>query len=122
DNQFTVTGNGVVQTEGKLKVLRREKGDRTNIFDDAQFVGIEDNYFLSVIKPTRGGQAVIHRIDLRNGKEVRKELYAGVNAASDGSVAGSVFFGPKQTKILEQYGLDSTLQFGFFGFIGRLLL
>jgi YidC/Oxa1 family membrane protein insertase len=122
DSQFIVTGNGVAQTEGKLKVLRREKGDRVNIYDNAQFVGIEDNYFLTAIKPIKSGQAVIRRVDLLNGKEVRKELYASVNAAPDGTLTGQAFFGPKQTKILEGYGLDSTLQFGFFGFIGRILL
>ncbi|HEX3580333.1 MAG TPA: membrane protein insertase YidC [Thermoanaerobaculia bacterium] len=122
DSRFIVTGNGVAQTEGKLKVLAREKGDRVSIFDGVQFVGIEDNYFLTVIKPAKGGQAVIHRADFKEGKEVRKELYAGVNATSDGTVSGQAFFGPKQTKIVEAYGLDSTLQFGFFGFIARILL
>jgi YidC/Oxa1 family membrane protein insertase len=122
DSQFIVTGNGVVQSEGKLKVLRREKTDRISNFSDVQFAGIEDNYFLTVLKPTRGGDAIIRRIEIKLPKEIRKELYAGVNAASDGTVAGQAFFGPKQTKVLEEYGLDSTLQFGFFGFIGRILL
>lgn len=122
DNRFTVTGNGLAQIEGKLKVLAREKGDRVNIYDDVQFVGIEDNYFLTVLKPAKGGQAVIHRADFKAGKETRKELYAGVNAAADGTVSGQAFFGPKQTKVVEAYGLDSTLQFGFFGFIARILL
>lgn len=122
DSRFIVTGNGLAQTDGKLKVLAREKGDRVNIFDNAQFVGIEDNYFLTVLKPAKGGEAVIHRADFKEGKEVRKEYYAGVNAAADGTVSGQAFFGPKQTKIVEAYGLDSTLQFGFFGFIARILL
>ena len=122
DSQFIVTGNGVAQSEGKLKVLRREKGDNVNLFDNVQFAGIEDNYFLTVLKPAKSGPAVIHRAEFREGKEVRKELYAAVNAAGDGTVSGQAFFGPKQTKILEGYGLDSTLQFGFFGFIARILL
>ena len=126
ENQFNtafyVTGNGVAQTQGKLQVLRREKGDRVNLYDDVQFVGVEDNYFLTVVRPAKGGQAIIRRADFKVGKEIRKELYAGVNAAGDGTVSGQAYFGPKQTKILEAYGLDSTLQFGFFGFIGRILL
>ncbi|HEV8434930.1 MAG TPA: membrane protein insertase YidC [Thermoanaerobaculia bacterium] len=122
DSRFVVTGNGIAQTEGKLKVVGREKGDRVNVYDDIQFTGIEDNYFLTVLKPAKGGQAVIHRAEFKDGKEIRKELYAGVNAASDGTVSGQAFFGPKQTKILEAYGLDSTLQFGFFSFIARVLL
>ena len=122
DSQFIVTGDGVVQTDGKLKVLRREKTDRISNFSDVQFAGVEDNYFLTVLKPTHAGDAIIRRADFKLQKETRRDLYAGINAAGDGTVAGQAFFGPKQTKVLEQYGLDSTLQFGFFGFIGRLLL
>ena len=124
DSQFTVTGNGVVQIDDKLKVINREKGDRFNVFDNAQFVGIEDNYFLAALRPVKGGAAIIQRADFPDPakKEVRKDVYAALNAASDGTVAGSAFLGPKQTKILEKHGYASTLQFGFFGFIGRLLL
>jgi YidC/Oxa1 family membrane protein insertase len=125
DTQFFTTGNGVVQREGKLKILAREKSDRVSIFEDVQFVGIEDNYFLSVLKPTKSGDGIIRRIDVKSGDPKvpgRKELYAGLNAAPDGSVAGQAFFGPKQSKILEKYGFDSTMQYGFFGFIARFLL
>jgi YidC/Oxa1 family membrane protein insertase len=125
DTQFFTTGNGVMQREDKLKILPREKSDRISIFDGVQFVGIEDNYFLAALKPTKSGEAVIRRIEVRSDDPkipARKELYAGVNAASDGSVAGRAFFGPKQSTILERYGLESTMQFGFFGFIARFLL
>ena len=124
DSQFIVTGNAVVQIDDKLKVINREKGDRFNVYDNAQFVGIEDNYFLTALRPAKSGAAIIQRAEFPDPakKESRKDLYAGLNAASDGTVAGSAFFGPKQTKILEKYNYASTLQFGFFGFIGRLLL
>jgi YidC/Oxa1 family membrane protein insertase len=122
DSQFIVTGNGVVQIDDKLKVLNREKTDRISVIDNAQFVGIEDNYFLAALRPSRSGEAIIRRIETGDKKAPRKELYAGLNAAPDGVVAGTAFFGPKQTKVLEAYGYASTLQFGFFGFIGRLLL
>ncbi len=125
DTQFFTTGNGVMQREGKLTILPREKTDRISIIDGVQFVGIEDNYFLAVLRPTRGGEAFVRRIDAPSGDPkvpARKELYAGVNAAADGTVAGQSFFGPKQSKILETYGLESTMQFGWFGFIARILL
>src|SRR6185436_997465 len=51
DSQFIVTGNGVVQIDDKLKVLNREKTDRISTFESAQFVGIEDNYFLAALRP-----------------------------------------------------------------------
>jgi YidC/Oxa1 family membrane protein insertase len=124
DSQFIVTGNAVVQIDDKLKVINREKGDRFNVLDNAQFVGIEDNYFLTALRPVKSGAAIIQRAEFPDPtkKEARKDLYAGLNAAGDGTVTGSAFFGPKQTKILEKYFYASTLQFGFFGFIGRLLL
>ncbi|HYM59827.1 MAG TPA: membrane protein insertase YidC [Thermoanaerobaculia bacterium] len=124
DSQFIVTGNGVMQREDSLKVVNREKADRVQSWDAPfQFVGIEDNYFLTAIKPDRSGSAVLRRIEVPAGKdEKRMELYAAVNAAPGGVVSGSAFFGPKKTDILDRYGLEKTLQFGVFGVIGRFLL
>ncbi len=122
DNRIIITGNGLVQRDGSLDVLPREKGDRLRIYGPVDFIGIEDNYFLSVLRPTKGDGAVLRRIDVTAGTEVRKELYAGVNAGPDGVIAGNAFFGPKETKLLDRYGLASTLQFGTFGIIARFLL
>jgi YidC/Oxa1 family membrane protein insertase len=124
DTQIVVTGNGVVQRNDKLTVIRREKADAFDIFTDLQFIGIEDNYFLAVIRPTTADGGVMRRIEVpvEGSKDKRRELYAAVNATSSGIVAGTTFWGPKQVKIAEKYGYDSTLQFGYFGFIGRILL
>ncbi|GAC1437252.1 MAG: membrane protein insertase YidC [Thermoanaerobaculia bacterium] len=122
DSRIIITGNGIVQREGSLDVLPREKGDRLRIYGPVDFVGVEDNYFLTVLRPKKGDGAVLRRVDLQRGPEVRKELYAGVNAGADGVVAGNAFFGPKETKLLDRYGLASTLQFGTFGIIARFLL
>jgi YidC/Oxa1 family membrane protein insertase len=125
DSQFIITGNGIVETNGKLKILAREKTDRISIVDDVQFIGIEDNYFLSVLKPVKAGGGIIRRVEIKSADPkvpARKELYAGLNAAPDGAVVGQAFFGPKQTTVLEKYGLEAALQFGFFGFIARFLL
>ncbi len=59
NNKVIVTGHGVVQRDGKLKVFDREKGDRLSIFENAEFIGIEDNYFLTVLKPSKGGAATL---------------------------------------------------------------
>jgi len=103
-------------------VLPREKGDRLRIYGPVDFIGIEDNYFLTVLRPKKGDGAVLRRIDVASGSEIRKELYAGVNAGPDGVITGDAFFGPKETKLLDRYGLASTLQFGTFGIIARFLL
>jgi YidC/Oxa1 family membrane protein insertase len=124
DSQIVITGNGVVQRDGKLDALRREKADKFNVFGAVDFVGIEDNYFLSVLRPERASGAVIRGADFPTGTkgEKRRDLYAGLNAMSDGSVAGTAFFGPKQATLLDRYGLDKTLQFGMFGIIARVFL
>lgn len=122
DNQFTVTGNGVVQRDDSLKVINREKSDSLSIYSGVQYIGIEDNYFLSAMRPSKGGDGILRRIEQGADKAKRRELYAAVNAGSDGTVAGSAFFGPKETGLLDRYGYEKTLQFGMFGVIARFLL
>jgi YidC/Oxa1 family membrane protein insertase len=122
DNRFTMTGNGVVQRDDSLKMISREKSDRMNTFGDVQFVGTEDNYFLSVLRPEKAGGAVIRAAEFGAGKDKRRELYAGLNSAPDGTVSGAAFFGPKETTLLDRYGFEKTLQFGTFGIIARFFL
>jgi YidC/Oxa1 family membrane protein insertase len=123
DTQVIITGNGVVQQEGKLEILNREKTglESYNVFE---FIGIEDNYFMTVLRPARGGSGVLWRIEQTNvkTKAARSDLFAGINATSDGAVSGEAFFGPKETKLLDRYGLGEALQFGWFGFIARFFL
>jgi YidC/Oxa1 family membrane protein insertase len=122
ESKIVVAGQGVVQRDGSLTVISREKGDRVDIYPHVDFVGIEDNYFLAVLRPAKSDGAVLRRVDIPEGKVVRKEMYAGLNAAPDGTLSGDAFFGPKETKLLDRYGLASTLQFGMFGIIARFLL
>ncbi|HEY0787656.1 MAG TPA: membrane protein insertase YidC, partial [Thermoanaerobaculia bacterium] len=125
ENRFAQTGLGVVQYENDLETLPKEKADAFQIFEGRpEFVGIEDNYFLSVLKPERSGSATFRKIEVppaEAGGKPRHELYAGINAVS-GSVGGTAYFGPKEVTRLDEYGLGNTLQFGIFGFISRILL
>jgi YidC/Oxa1 family membrane protein insertase len=124
DNQFIVTGNGVVQRDDSLKVIRREKADTLSIFPAVQYVGIEDNYFLTVLRPDKSAGAILRAIDVPGAgtKEKRRELYAGVNAAPDGVASGAAFLGPKEAKVVDRYGFEKTLQLGVFGIIARFFL
>jgi YidC/Oxa1 family membrane protein insertase len=122
DSRIVMTGNGVVQRGGSFDVINREKGDQLRIYDQVDFIGIEDNYFLGVLRPQKSGGATLRRVEVHEGAQVRKELYAGVNAAPDGTVTGSAFLGPKETKLLDRYELGKALQFGMFGIIARFLL
>jgi YidC/Oxa1 family membrane protein insertase len=122
DSQFTITGNGVAQINDDLKIIRREKSGNLTTYDSAQFVGVEDNYFLAVLRPEKAGGALLRAIDFGTGKDKRREIYAGVNAAPDGVVSGAAFFGPKETTLLDRYGFERTLQYGTFGIIARFFL
>jgi len=124
DTQVVTTGNGIVEVDGKFKVIGREKGDRVRVFDAVSYIGIADNYFLTVLRANRGGQGVLHRMSLVDPKTKKKrdDLYAAINTAPDGTVAGEAFFGPKETKLLDRYGFGDALQFGWLGLIARFLL
>jgi YidC/Oxa1 family membrane protein insertase len=124
DNQFIITGNGVVQRDDSLKVIRREKADPLYNFPSVQFVGVEDNYFLTVLQPEKSSGALLRTIDFPAGGkgEKRREVYAGINAASDGGVSGKAYFGPKEAKVVDKYGFEKTLQLGYFGIIARFFL
>lgn len=124
DTRVVTTGNGIVEVDGKFKIIAREKGDRVHIYQSPEYIGIADNYFLSVLRPTHGGEGVLHREPFTDPKtkKKREDIYAAVNAASDGAVGGDAFFGPKETKLLDRYGFGDALQFGWFGVIARFLL
>src|SRR5512140_426662 len=125
ENRVIAVGSGVVQRDGSLKVFNREKVKGVEASDDTpQFVGIEDNFFLTVLQPKVAGGSVIvpTEVAVTSGKDKsRKEVYAGLNGIG-GAVSGQAYFGPKKADVLEKYGLEKTLQFGTFGFIARLLL
>ncbi len=124
DSRVVMTGNGVVQREGKFRVISREKADSVQFHPGIEYVGLEDNYFLSVLRPTRGGEGILQRVvfyEDAKTKKNRPDLYAGVNAVN-GVVEGQAFFGPKETKLLDRYGLEGALQFGWLGMIARFFL
>jgi YidC/Oxa1 family membrane protein insertase len=124
DNQFITTGNGVVQHDDSLKIINREKAGSLTPFPAVQYIGIEDNYFLSALRPEKSGGAILRAIDVPAGakNEKRREVYAGVNAAPDGTVTGGAFFGPKEATVVDKYGFEKTLQLGVFGIIARFFL
>jgi len=124
DSAAVITGNGVVQTEGKFKVVRREKGDAFQVFEPIDYIGIEDNYFLTLVRPSTGGQGVLDRDQFTDvaTKKKRQDFFAGVNAPANGIAVGNAFFGPKETKLLDDYGFGAALQFGWFGLIARFFL
>ncbi|MBI2215104.1 MAG: membrane protein insertase YidC [Acidobacteria bacterium] len=123
--QFVVAGNGIALQDGDLELIKKEKAATLQrVKGAASWVGLEDNYFLAAIQPTRPADVLFRRLDIPAENEKarpRQELLAGVNAAA-GVVEGKAFFGPKEADILESYGLESALHLGWFSPIARGLL
>ena len=115
DNQFIVTGNGVVQRDDSLKVISREKADRVNIYD-------------AVAVRRHRGQLLPHRAAAGERRTARSCARSTFPPAEEekrkralrrpstrrptARSPAQAFFGPKETKILDRYGFESTLQFG----------
>jgi YidC/Oxa1 family membrane protein insertase len=123
DSRIVTTGNGIYEREGKFRIIPREKNGDVKVFDNVEYIGLADNYFLTLVRPSRPADAVLKRFELTDPKTKKKrdDLYAAVNAVN-GTVAGQSFFGPKETKLLDKYGFGDALQFGWLGIIARFLL
>lgn len=123
DTQVVTTGNGIYQAEGKLKIIPRVKAPHLSVYPAVDYIGVEDNYFLTALRPQRAGEGVLQRVTFVDAKTKtrREDVYAALNA-THGTVAAEAFFGPKETKLLDQYGFEKALQFGWFGPIARFFL
>jgi len=123
ESRFLVTGDGLVSRDGSFKVFRRAKLDEPESFEKTDYIGLADNYFVTILKPATAGESGFRAIEVPTDdpKKPDREIYASVRAEK-GVAQGLAYFGPKKADLLEQYGLEATLQFGIFGFIARLLL
>jgi YidC/Oxa1 family membrane protein insertase len=124
DTQVVTTGNAAYQAQGQFKVVRREKIPTLSVVPAVDFIGVEDNYFLTALLPDRSGDGVFQRVRFVDAKKksFRDDVYAGLNATRDGVVAGRAFFGPKEAEVLDRYQMQKALQFGWLDLIARFFL
>lgn len=120
-----VIAGGIVATEEDFDTIKKHKGARVQVFPPGlKFIGLEDAYFLSAMKPVVAGDAVMRRVEIapkNDGDEPSWELVAGLNAVG-GRLDAKAFLGPKEAGLLEPYGFEEALHLGFFGWIARMLL
>ncbi len=87
------------------------------------WAGIEDNYFLEVLIPGRPATARLYTYTVtRPDGKPSTEIATGISA--DGTLEASAYFGPKDVSVLESYGygLERTVDFGWYGILARPLL
>lgn len=123
ESRFLVTGDAILSLDGSFKVHHRAKVEKVESFDQVDYIGLADNYFITVLIPAHPSEGDLRPIKLpsANPKKPETEIFAGIRA-SHGDVRGRAYFGPKKADLLEEYGLEAALQFGIFGFIARYLL
>ena len=124
-SRYVMPATGVATSGGGLEKVRAEKLSKpVSVPMPANgFAGIEDNYFLAVLLPSRETEAVLWAVTSSDaaGKK-QTTLAAGIAGNGDASARG--YYGPKDVETLESFklGLERTVDFGWFGVLARPLL
>ncbi len=89
------------------------------------FVGIEDNYLLTVLAPLEAATARVFPVVVAPaGGSAKGETLVSAGVAAAVPLSMRAFIGPKDVEILEQtgLGLERTVDFGWYGILARPLL
>ena len=126
-SRYVMPASAVLATTDGLQLIR---GDKTEKAKDKSWTlpakgwaGLEDNYFLEVLIPSQPATARLHTYTMtRPDGKPTTELATGISG--DRAFEASAFFGPKDVSVLESYGfgLERTVDFGWYGILARPLL
>ena len=126
--QFSIDGDGLIGNEEGIAKISKNDLEGLAVYPGARLVGLHDNYFLTVLRPSVAGDASLRPVDLElpaaaEGEQPQrvKEVYAGLNDRG-GVVRGKALFLPKEAELLDRFDLGDALNLGFFGLIARGLL
>ena len=126
-SSYVMPTSAVLATTEGLKLIRGDKAekakDETWTVSPRSWAGIEDNYFLEVLIPGRPATARLYTYTVpRPDGKPSTEVATGISA--DGTLEASAYFGPKDVSVLESYGygLERTVDFGWYGILARPLL
>lgn len=126
DDRFALSGNVILKSDGDHEMLKRGKEDELETWEDVTYAGLVDHYFIKALLPSSSGQAVTEPVklpifDQDGNEEMVEELVVSLQSSGD-VLEGRALFGPKRRDLVNQYGLEDALDFGFLGPIAVLLL
>ena len=92
--------------------------------DGASWFGVGDRYFMAVLAPADGVKVGLRFDTLVDGRQGTLFTAGALAAGATRTERYVGYIGPKQISTLEPLGLDldEAVQFGWFGFFGRILL
>lgn len=127
-NRFLAVGSAIFRSAGKLERTPAPKLKApVDLPAGLEFAGLDDAYFVLAVS---GGPTTSFRLEPqqvtvgepKDGKpaEVRDEIRLVVRPGA-GPHAGRLIFAPKNLELLREvgYGLEDTLEFGWFGFLAK---
>ena len=126
-SSYVMPAGAVLATTDGLKLIRADKAekekDQTWTVPARSWAGVEDNYFLEVLVPSRPATTRLFAYTApRPDGKPSTEIATGVSG--DGTLEASAYFGPKDVTILESYGLglERTVDFGWYSILAGPLL
>ena len=132
ENRFATWGDAVMLADGEVEEFRREKVQEPETLQPGalSFAGFQDTYFLGVMRPRSGVDAVrirpvVFPQEAEDGGDGDPLQVLEVTLRPAGRRFEGEFFGaPKEYQLLQRVdaGLERTLDFGFFHPISVLFL
>jgi YidC/Oxa1 family membrane protein insertase len=124
-SSYVMPAAAVLATTDGLKLVRADKAKTGESWTvpEKSFVGIEDNYFLEVLLPSRPATARLFTFSVPR-PEGKPSIEIATGLSGQGRFAATAYVGPKDVSILEGYklGLERTVDFGWYGILARPLL
>ncbi len=127
DSRLALWGEGIVMADGEVERFKRRKIKDTRALTAGGFayVGFEDAYFLSILRPeTALSQVSIRAIEFGGDDEKPDHVLEITVAPARGVLRGELLGAPKDYDLLQSIGggLEETLDFGIFAPISVFFL
>ncbi len=131
NNRLAVWGDGAVLVDGEYTVYKKAKVKAPVTLRPVSvaFAGLQDAYFINILRPKTGVDAVrIERLEFTeddgSGEPVVNQALRVLVVPDGGRFIGELLGAPKEYDLLQSMGggVERTLDFGIFGFISVFFL